>query len=217
MSKNNRRKVILVLFTATFIILAAFLWFSLRHGQKTEEGKEMPLLDHKFYADLTHDGSEEIIAVRQESLGSRQGEPIPGFGSVSVYRGQDTQLKEPIWSWPIHYAGNTFLYLTKIEGEMYLLQYLPTSSSGIYTYMYKVFSLAGGEEKIYVSKEGGVWNETSMSSEEIDAEIDDFKTEMGKYLKNAVTLMELGTEYTDYRYTYRYCSESGEECIPERK
>lgn len=83
--------------------------------------------------------------------------------------------------------------------------------------MYKVFSLEGGEEKIYVSKEGGVWNETSMSSEEIDAEIDDFKTEMGKYLKNAVILMELGTEHTDYRYTYRYCNESGEECIPERK
>lgn len=102
-------------------------------------------------ADVTHDGVDEIIIIKQDLLPT-DGE-APGSGAVEIFTQNNLGERVKIFDWNISPNEGSKLYLTEIDGKQYVLQYVPTEYSGNGTYYYEIFSLTeSGEKEMY--KEG---------------------------------------------------------------
>ena len=146
--------------------------------------------------DLTRDGSKEMIVVQRGyyTYGEDRG---LGQGDVFIYTQDDQRTITQIWNYQIYYA--TFLYLTRIEGEYYLLQYFPRESHGACTFYYKVFSLTNsGEEIIYKQVEADEWFPEKMEAEEFRKEVDAFLYEVEKDLNTPYVLVEYKNKLSSY-------------------
>ena len=102
-------------------------------------------------ADVTHDGVDEIIIIKQDFLPT--GGEAPGSGAVEIFTQNNLGERVKIFDWNISPNEGSKLYLTEIDGKQYVLQYVPTEYSGNGTYYYEIFSLTeSGEKEMY--KEG---------------------------------------------------------------
>lgn len=146
--------------------------------------------------DLTHDGIKEMIVVQRGYITYGEDREL-GQGDVYIYT-QDAQgTIIPIWDYQIYDA--TFLYITRIEGEYYLLQYFPRESHGSCTFYYKVFSLTdSGEEIIYKQVEADEWFPTKMEAEEFKKEVDAFLNKVEKDLNQPFVLAEYKSKVSSY-------------------
>lgn len=146
-----------------------------------------------FLADVTHDGSNEMIVVNQEYY--RDGAQAR-HGTVDILSQDAEGNIERISDWYISHAKSTYLYLTEIDGEQYLLQYFPTEYQGICTYKYEIFSLTEEGERItYKEVEAETWrvtNPNDAEKEELQLKAEEFEQKMRDKMYNAVTLIEFG-------------------------
>lgn len=147
-----------------------------------------------YLADMTHDGAEEMIVVNQGYITKGEDRTL-GAGSVDVLFQNEEGDVTKIWTYPIHHAESTFLYLTKIEGEQYLLQYFPTESQGICTYHYNVFSLNNkGEAVVLKEAEADTWKSDSMTAEELRTQAEGFWQQAEADLNQPYVLVEQGSK-----------------------
>ncbi len=106
-----------------------------------------------IYADLTHDGVEELLVLEMD--GDRLGEPVQlhggrldpdrfTAGEVTVLWVEEDGSVRPLYSFTCSsaHAGWGELYLQKRDGRDYLLHYAPYTSTGRSDFQLVLFSLA---------------------------------------------------------------------------
>ena len=146
--------------------------------------------------DLTRDGTKEMIVVQRGYLTWGEERKL-GQGDVFIFTQDEQGTVIPIWDYQIHF--DTFLYITWMEGEYYLLQYFPRESHGACTYYYKVFSLTNsGEEIVYKQVEADEWIPAKMDTEEFRKEVDAFLHKVEQDLNQPFVLAEHGSKVSAY-------------------
>lgn len=141
-----------------------------------------------FIADVTQDGTEEMIVISQEYITSGQKRELGG-GAVEVFAVIDHKVVE-IWSYPIQHAQDMFLFLNGRQKEHYFLQYFPTEYQGICTYHYRIFYLNDkGEVIVMKEEEAEQWNVDAMSEEELRIKKEAFWQQMENELSRPYTLV----------------------------
>lgn len=93
----------------------------------------------EWRADLTHDGAEEIIAVYGEGWDDLNEEWMNCC--LTVTDGADRLLWYDSAGWD--HVGQNGIYLYQRDGEYYLMQWVPYSSTGTTELSYRIFSLTG--------------------------------------------------------------------------
>lgn len=134
-------------------------------------------------ADLTHDGVDELVTIRQET------DEIPIIHSLTVsdsngkelWRGEVTDMR----------GGHNGFYLYERDGKHYILQWLPDEQQGWYSYSYQVFSfdLNGA---VTVLEENAMQYDVINQEQilEVDVEaIRAFEAEVNALLKDAAPLL----------------------------
>lgn len=139
------------------------------------------------YADLTHDGTEELVVL--EMGGDRTGEPVllhggaldpDGFteGRVTVLRAAEDGAVTALYEYTCgsSHAAWGELYLQKQDGLSYLLLYTPYTSTGRSTFELALFSLEedGGavdavRERVSFPVEGGAAMEGDADAAAVEA------------------------------------------------
>jgi hypothetical protein len=99
--------------------------------------KEQELLSN---ADLDRDGKTDAIYLDKSQIEE-------GLVTLRVLNEDGTEL----WSEQLStsHAGWDSLYLCELDGKEYLLRYDPAMFQGNCTYMYALFTLEGGKEKVF--------------------------------------------------------------------
>jgi len=134
-------------------------------------------------ADLTHDGVDEIVTIRQET------DEIPIIHSLTVsdsngkelWRGEVTDMR----------GGHNGFYLYERDGKNYIMQWLPDEQQGWYSYSYKVFSFdLNGAATVLVENamQYEVLNQEQVFEVDVEA-IRAFEAEVNSLLKDATPLL----------------------------
>lgn len=96
--------------------------------------------------DFTHDGQLETVELEMIWFPGETG-TARDYSVLQVLDGEEV-LWEDIAA--VQHAGENSLYALRLDGEDYLLQYVPSMGQGYGSYQYRIFSLAGaGEPVIY--------------------------------------------------------------------
>lgn len=142
------------------------------------------------YADLTHDGTEELLVLAVED--SRTGEPVTLHGGaldadsfvrarVTVLRAEEGGTVLPIYDFTCGAEHREWgeLYLKKSEGEDCLLWYAPYTGAGRSDFQIALFSLGGDgavrdqvRERIFFPAGGGVPQDGDAGEAEVAAFLD---------------------------------------------
>ena len=164
-----------------------------------------PETDACVFADLTHDGRQELVTV-QLWADQAQAEPLSALaypsmdefelGRVTVLRLTEEQTVEELWTREVGSAhagwGECFLY--RQDGADYLLEYSPYSNTGASEYSYRMFWLdAEGREQTQAENAVSfVTDRPEPLPQDGDAareEIDAFGHEIFTYLQRAQVLL----------------------------
>jgi len=106
-------------------------WFLLPENQGIQEAGR---------ADINGDGKDEYIYINKSQMNE-------GLATLSVGDGQGREL----WSEQLStsHAGWGQLFLCGLDGRQYLLRYNPAMFQGNATYVYTLFTLKDGKEKVF--------------------------------------------------------------------
>lgn len=160
-------------------------------------------------ADLTGDGVQDLIVVRNDSL-----------ISVEVYTLNEANDMMCLYQESIAdtHAGWRWLYLYEENGKKYLFRYSPWAGQGYADYQYQIFSFSQegeetvryeGEKDCRIMPEDEKWKETWD-----DMQL--FLEQIHAYQKASIPLVEIGNDYFDTEYgcmdgrEYHYVIESDE-------
>lgn len=138
-----------------------------------------------YYGDVDGNGHEESIFIDKSQIDNM-------LVKLSICNSSGKE----IWSKQLStsHAGWGSLFLCKLEGKYYLLSYNPYIGQGYATYMYNLFTLEGGDEKVYRSNtlEFDINGITKLNPSKMIA----FADEVNDLLKKSVLL--LSTEGGEY-------------------
>ena len=147
-----------------------------------------------YYADLTHDGSDEKILVDFSEL------EIAGSATVWVYV-YDSNDKL-LWkdSAGLSHAGNNEIYLYKENENYYLITWSPYVMANRTDFRYNIFSLSSAGDVILYK--GGAGDFLIDDDEDIlpgpdgrKKEANEFIQEVNKYLENSFVLVATSVDY----------------------
>lgn len=182
------KKVIAICLGALLVMALAACGANKEDMRPATEFPAEPLV---YRADLTHDGTDETIAVdlsRLETQGAQN-------AKVSVFGGGEKLL----WSGDasIIHAGNNGIYLYRENEYAYLLTWHPYAGQGAAYLRYEIFSLdENGEALIYRKGEGNYRLDAEMSAGFNGrlAEANLFIRDVNRYLERSVLLVATTTE-----------------------
>ena len=147
--------------------------------------------DMAFYADLNHDGMDEMIIVDPGQTWDAQGQ-----AEIAVYKQDGTLL---FWDY-LNYAhpgwDNYFLY--EKDGNDYLLEFMPSMYQGVANYSWKLYEF-DKNNNLVIAEENMV--EFSINLEQYDFEIPRiyaFLTEMETMLNDATLLVSVENFELEY-------------------
>ncbi|MDO4315850.1 MAG: hypothetical protein Q4C45_08725 [Oscillospiraceae bacterium] len=162
-----------------------------------------------IYADLTHDGAEELLVLEFEN--DRAGEPIQLHssaldpdrfteGRVTVLRAMPDETVTTLYEYTCgsSHAGWGELYLQKRDGLSYLLLYTPYTSAGRSAFEIALFSLGDGGEMQDAARESvtfPVEEGTVQEGDADEAEIDAFLHTAQALLRDAKPLLVYDAVY----------------------
>lgn len=119
--------------------------------------------DGCVYADLTHDGLDELVVVelwkdaaRKEPVSVRDAQAAEEFqsGTVTVLRAKNGKAVSAVWSGDMNTAREGEYHLYRQDQKDYLLYYSPDQSADSADYRYRLFSLdADGRERVTAQDE----------------------------------------------------------------
>ena len=137
--------------------------------------------DTTFYADLNHDGEDEMIIVnpRQEE----------GAADIAVYKQDGTLLFGDFLNYAHPGWDNYSLY--EKDGQEYLLKFMPTMNQGICTYSWHLYEF-NEKNQLVVFEENSV--DFSINPEQYDFNIEpilNFLTEVDAMLNDATLLVSV--------------------------
>jgi hypothetical protein len=153
---------------------------------------EIPAKPMVYYADLTHNGTDEKIVVDISKLETES-------GWVSVFDSDENLL----WKGAVHlsHAGNGGIYLYKEHDYAYLMTWNPWFGQGRASLGYEIFSLnASGEALVYRSGNGAFTLEHEMSADQ-NGKLDEanlFMQDVNRYLERSILLARTTTEGVRY-------------------
>lgn len=114
-------------------------------GGVTGESREMTLETLGSW-DFTHDGRPETVELETVWFPGETG-TARDYSTLRVLDGEEVLWEDTA---AVQHAGENSLYALQLDGEDYLLQYVPSMGQGYCSYQYRVFSLDGaGEPVIY--------------------------------------------------------------------
>lgn len=114
-------------------------------GGVTGESREMTLETLGSW-DFTHDGQPETVELEAVWFPGETG-TARDYSTLRVLDGEEVLWEDTA---AVQHAGENSLYALQLDGEDYLLQYVPSMGQGYCSYQYRVFSLDGaGEPVIY--------------------------------------------------------------------
>ena len=149
------------------------------------EPQEMPPATYCLSADLTHDGVDEIVTIRQET------DEVPIIHSVIV---SDSNGKE-LWRGEVSdwRGGHNGFYLYERDGKHYIMQWVPDAQQGWYNFNYKVFSFSRSGEINVLAENAlqydlGAYESRTLLAVDLD-ELRAFEAEVNALLKNATPLL----------------------------
>lgn len=143
----------------------------------------------EWYADLTHDGTDEKIVVDLTHINTQN-----EYKTVSVYTGKN--LDTLIWYGYADtcHAANIGIDLYQKDGLDYLMVWSPYMSNGGGDYYYEIFYFSDEYEKITYVKNDLVFYDTINEDESNGIEgIPDFINELNNYLKDSFILVDTNT------------------------
>ena len=156
-------------------------------GGVTGESREKTLENLGSW-DFTHDGQPETVELETVWFPGETG-TARDYSTLRVLDEEEV-LWEDIAA--VQHAGENSLYALRMDGEDYLLQYVPSMGQGYGSYQYRIFSLDGaGEPVIYREKHVKFdINFLSPNHERFDVpEIAAFLREVHGYLDQAQELV----------------------------
>lgn len=131
-----------------------------------------------YYGDVDGNGHEEAIFIDKSQIDNM-------LVTLSICNSSGKE----IWSKQLStsHAGWGSLFLCKLDGKQYLLSYNPYMGQGHATYMYNLFTLDGGDEKVYSSNnlEFDINGITKLNPSKMIA----FADEVNDLLRNSVLLL----------------------------
>lgn len=149
-----------------------------------------------IYADLTHDGAEELVVLAFEN--DRAGEPVQLHGGaldpdrftegrVTVLQATPDGAVVPIYEYTCtsSHAGWGELYLQKRDGLSYLLLYTPYTGAGRSDFEIALFSLGNSGETRDAAREAVSFPVEDGTAREGDAG----QEEIGAFLESAQALL----------------------------
>ena len=142
-------------------------------------------LDTTFYADLNHDGEDELILV-DESVTWENG---MGEAKLAVYLQDGTLLYSTYLNAAHAGWGNYFLY--EKDGKDYLLEFHPSMFQGRANYIWKLYKFDMDNQLVVVEEEGQAFN---INPEQYDFDINAihaFLTEVETMLNDATLLVSV--------------------------
>lgn len=96
--------------------------------------------------DFTHDGQPETVELETVWFPGETG-TARDYSVLRVLDGEEVLWEDTA---AVQHAGENSLYALRLDGEDYLLQYVPSMGQGYGSYQYRIFSLDGaGEPVIY--------------------------------------------------------------------
>ena len=114
-------------------------------GGVTGESREMTLETLGSW-DFTHDGRPETVELETVWFPGETG-TARDYSTLRVLDGEGGLWEDTA---AVQHAGENSLYALQLDGEDYLLQYVPSMGQGYGSYQYRIFSLDGaGEPVIY--------------------------------------------------------------------
>ena len=120
---------------------------SKERGQITGETRERTVETLPETYDFNHGGQPETVELVTVWYPGMTGEQME-FCELHVLDGEGRVLWEDFAG--VFHAGENSLYALRLDGEDYLLQYVPTMGQGYCSYQYRIFSLdAGGTPVVY--------------------------------------------------------------------
>ena len=157
------------------------------------EAQEMPPASYYLSADLTHDGVDEIITIRQET------DEVPIIHSVIVsysngeelWRGEVSDMR----------GGHNGFYLYERDGKHYIMQWVPDTQQDWNNFNYKVFSFSqSGEINVLAGNAvqydfGAYENGTDFLTVDLE-ELRAFEAEVNALLKDATPLLVIHNDKT---------------------
>jgi len=159
-----------------------------------QENDPRPRLLSELQADLTHDGEEDIIRISGAAS-----DPELTFGDVLTPDG-----KTRLWTETAHtaHAGWNSIYLSRKNGEDYLLVFNPYQSTGLADFTYVLFYIKG-KDKLDIVDSGSYsfsYGAAKGSENAFDeAKFRAFADKLNTYLKDSYLV--LSTEGGTLRYS----------------
>lgn len=159
----------------------------MKGGQVTGESREKTVEILGSY-DFTHDGQSETVELETVWFPGETG-TARDYSILRILDGEEVLWEDTA---AVQHAGENSLYALRLDGEDYLLQYVPSMGQGYGSYQYRIFSLDGGGEPV-IYKENHVdfdINFGSPNHERFDVpEIAAFLREVHGYLNQARELV----------------------------
>lgn len=122
-------------------------YLSTEQGQFTGETRERTEEVLQEAYDFNHDGQQETIKLVTLWLPGMTGKEME-YSELRILDGEGRVLWEDFAA--ISHAGENSLYALRLDGEDYLLQYIPCMGQGYCSYQYRIFSLdAKGTPVVY--------------------------------------------------------------------